>query len=115
MVGSTSTDWLGHLITQNGCIRILSQPKYPNAITVTEAVRSLRRAMSQDGHETWYDDLSIVDPGHFHDSQFLTARQITDLYLLALAVHHSGRLVTFDQGISTDPVVGASPHHLVVL
>jgi len=71
--------------------------------------------MSQNGHEIWYDDLSIVDSGHFHDSRFLTARQVTDLYLLALAVHHNGRLVTFDQGISIDPVVGAKPHHLLVL
>jgi uncharacterized protein len=42
-------------------------------------------------------------------------RQLTDVYLLALAVQHHGRLVTFDAKIPTSVVVGASAKHLVTL
>jgi hypothetical protein len=38
-------------------------------------------------------------------------RQITDSYLLALAVAHGGRFVSFDQRIRGDLVPGASQIH----
>lgn len=41
--------------------------------------------------------------------------QITDLYLLALAVRHGGRLVTFDQAIALSAVRDAAPQHLHLL
>jgi predicted nucleic acid-binding protein len=42
-------------------------------------------------------------------------RQLTDVYLLALAVAHKGRLVTFDAAIPLEAVGGAQRKHLVVL
>lgn len=42
-------------------------------------------------------------------------QQLTDLYLLALAVHHKGRFVTFDQAIPVSALHGADAKHLVVL
>jgi len=42
-------------------------------------------------------------------------RQVTDAYLLALAVAHDGRLVTFDQGLALATVRDAAPDHLLVL
>lgn len=44
-----------------------------------------------------------------------TAKHLTDLYLLALAVEHGGRLVTFDGGIKTQAIVTAAAQHLLVL
>jgi len=41
--------------------------------------------------------------------------QITDLYLLAFAVSHGGRLVTFDQAISPSSVRRATARHLHLL
>jgi len=41
--------------------------------------------------------------------------QITDLYLLALAVAHDGCLVTLDHRVSTSTIVGASDRHLLLL
>jgi predicted nucleic acid-binding protein len=40
-------------------------------------------------------------------------RQLTDLYLLALAVAHQGRFITFDARIPVTAVRGARPEHLV--
>ena len=45
----------------------------------------------------------------------LTSRQITDAYLLALAVARKGHLVTFDRGISVDAVPGAAKNNLTTL
>lgn len=39
-------------------------------------------------------------------SRLLEASQLTDTYLLALALHHGGRLVSFDRRLSCAGVVG---------
>jgi predicted nucleic acid-binding protein len=42
-------------------------------------------------------------------------RQVTDAYLLALAVAHGGRFVTFDRSLSLASVHGASEDHMTIL
>jgi uncharacterized protein len=66
-------------------------------------------------HEFWPDDLSLLDPALLDPSRIHGPRQITDLYLLALAVKHRGSFVTFDRLISTDAVKRAAKGHLVRL
>lgn len=107
--------WATCPITQNGCVRILSQPKYPNAISTMESIRRLDRATSQPEHSFWRDDLSITDSQHFDADHILGPRQLTDLYLLALAVKNEGRLVTFDRAIPLAAVTNAARDHLMVL
>jgi len=41
-------------------------------------------------------------------------RQITDAYLVALAVAHEGRFVTFDRGIAPAAVPEAGRRHVVM-
>lgn len=107
--------WATCPITQNGCVRVLAQPKYPNSIPVTDAIRRLGSAISQPEHAFWNDDLSIVDAIHFNTDRILSSKQITDLYLLALAVQNGGRLITFDKAIPLTAVPKAGSDHLVVL
>ena len=45
----------------------------------------------------------------------LSSRQVTDVYLLALAVQQGGRFVTLDRGIAIEAVVGANAGHLMVV
>jgi predicted nucleic acid-binding protein len=45
----------------------------------------------------------------------LGSRQVTDVYLLVLAVRHGGRLVTFDRSVPLKAVGSAGPEHLVML
>jgi predicted nucleic acid-binding protein len=47
-------------------------------------------------------------------SRILGPKQLTDIYLLALAVKHSGRLVTFDRAIPIVAVRGAQADHVVL-
>ncbi len=104
--------WATCPITENGVVRILSQPAYPNHHPVAVVARRLAEACSHPSHAFWPDPISLLDPGLIRWEQLLGPRQITDGYLLALAVAHGGRFVSFDQRIRVDLVPGASTAHL---
>ena len=57
----------------------------------------------------------LLDATRIRHEHVHSPRQLTDLYLLALAVHRGGRLVTFDQRIAISAVPMAGAEHLVVL
>ena len=107
--------WASCPLTQNGCIRIMSQPAYPGAFAAAEVAQRLAEAASHDAHVFWPDDVSLLEKGVLDWSRVLGHRQVTDNYLLALAVRHRGRLVTFDARVNGAAVRGSGPKHLVVL
>ena len=107
--------WASCPITQNGCVRILSQPAYPQAIAPGAAIARLRAATATEHHAFWPDDLSVLDAAAIDAQRVHGPRQLTDLYLLALAMRHGGRFVSFDGGIALSAVHGAQARHLVVL
>lgn len=107
--------WASCAITQNGFVRIVSQPRYPQPLTPAEAVHRLGLATAHPSHESWPCDLSLLDPAHVDRERLLSPRQVTDVYLLALAAHHGGRFVTFDRGVASAAAVGAEAEHLLVL
>ena len=93
----------------------MSHPSYPNAPSTTAVVERLRGATAHSAHEFWPDDLSLLVAGLIDATRIHGPRQLTDAYLLALAVKHGGRLVTFDGAIPTSAVIGAKPRHLLSL
>lgn len=107
--------WASCLVTQNGCIRILSQPGYPNSVPAAQVAERLAEATEHSSHAFWADSISLLHPGRLMWDQVLSSRHVTDAYLLALAVDQGGRFVTLDRGIPVGAVGGASPKHLVVL
>lgn len=107
--------WASCPITQNGCVRIMSHPSYPSAHAVVDVVKSLRRASRDPVHEFWADDVSVLDDQLVDATRIHGPRQLTDVYLLALAVSRGGVLVTFDRSIAVETVRGASGASLVVL
>ncbi len=66
-------------------------------------------------HEFWPDDVSLLDERVVDATRIHGPRQITDLYLLALAVRHDGAFVTFDGSIAVNAVHGAVKRHLTTL
>ena len=50
----------------------------------------------------------ILDGRRIHGDRLLESAQVTDSYLLALAVEHHGQLATFDQKIVSDGVVNGT-------
>ena len=107
--------WASCAITQNGFVRIISRPAYPNSITASAATGLLRGATETEHHEFWPCRVSLLDPRVVAEDRIHSYRQVTDVYLLALAVKTEGRLVTFDRSISLGTVHGATAEHLVVL
>jgi toxin-antitoxin system PIN domain toxin len=105
--------WASCPLTQNGALRIMCQPAYPQAVPVAELMARLRRSFSHPLHAFWADDISLADPARFRADQIHGHRQLTDIYLLALAVRHGGRLVTFDTRIALSAIHGAQAGHLV--
>ena len=107
--------WASCAITENGFVRIISQPRYPSPVSPAEAIELLSRASDGHHHEFWPCDVSLVDPTIVDSSRLHGPRQVTDAYLLALAMAHDGRFVTFDRSLSLASVHGATDEHLTVL
>jgi toxin-antitoxin system PIN domain toxin len=119
-----ATQWLGSRaragwascpITENGCARIMSHPGYPNPLPVRAVMERLAEACASGFHEFWPDDISLLDANVANSARIHGPRQITGVYLLALAIRHGGIFVTFDASISHDAVVGAAKRHMLVL
>ena len=100
--------WATCPITQNGCLRIMAQPGYPQRIASSLVAERLREATATEHHRFWSDDVSLLDSRTVDWKRVIGPRQITDIYLLALAVEHGGRFVTFDARIAPDVVPGGT-------
>ena len=107
--------WATCPLTQNGCIRIFSQPSYPASLPIPEIARRLRQATAAEDHEFWADEVSLTDAKRFDLTRVPHPRFLTDAYLLGLAVARKGRLVTFDRGTPAGAVLGATGKNLVLL
>ena len=107
--------WASSPITQNGCVRIMSNPSYPNALPLQAVMKRLADACEEDVHEFWSDEVSLLNPNVVDSTRIHGPRQLTDIYLLALAVEQEGRLVTFDTGLPLAVARKATPDNLVVL
>ena len=97
--------WATCPLTENGLLRILGHPRYPNPpgspAAASELLIGLKRLA---GHVFWPDDISIVDKKHVDATRLLGHGQVTDTYLLALARAHRGKLATFDHRLVTSAV-----------
>ena len=89
--------WATCATTENGLLRIVGNPRYPNSlgspVAVVPVLQGLRRL---PGHRFWSDNISLMDSRYVDSRRLLVSGQITDSYLLALAVHHGGKLATLD-------------------
>lgn len=105
--------WSSCAITQNGFVRIVSQPRYPNRLAPEVAIERLEKACSSNHHVFRPCDLSFLSGTKIKRREILGPNQVTDTYLLALAVHHGDRFVTLDHRVSLNAVSGATSQHLV--
>jgi uncharacterized protein len=93
--------WATCPFTQAGIVRILSTPAFSReAVSPHEALVVLADAISHRHHEFWSGTLGLdraIAP--FRD-RVVGHRQVTDAYLLGMAIHKGGTLVTLDRGIA---------------
>jgi toxin-antitoxin system PIN domain toxin len=108
--------WATCPLTENAFLRILSDPSQRSAlITLPTLADHLGRFCRDENHEFWPDAVSMYDETVFDVSLVRGHRQLTDVYLLGLAVKRGGRLITFDQSIPLAAVKGATRASLEVV
>ena len=90
-------------------------PRVSNGLPVQAVIERLTEATVGAFHAFWPDNISLLDPNVADAGRIHGPRQLTDLYLLALAIHHGGYFVTFDALISPEAIRGADKKHLLKL
>lgn len=107
--------WATCPLTENGVMRIVGHPRYPNSPgTPAEVTKLMAGLRTLPGHQFWADDISLLDEGKINASRLLSSGQVTDSYLLALACANKGRLATFDRRLVVDAVIDGKQHlHLI--
>lgn len=108
-------DWATCPLIENGVLRIVGNPRYRNSPGSPVAVWHVLRELRGTGrHSFWPDDFSLLDSALIDVEKLLSHEQLTDTYLLALAVSKGGQLATFDARLATSPVRGgAEALHLI--
>jgi toxin-antitoxin system PIN domain toxin len=92
--------WATCPLTENAFVRITGKPSYPNWLGSTAAaLQCLRENCSQTNHTFWPDDISLLQEALWTNQRLISTAHLTDLYLVALAVKHRGKLVSFDRSI----------------
>jgi len=120
----TAHDWFGRQgrdawatcpLTQNGVLRIVGHPRYPNSPgSPVAVVQLMARLCAAPGHVFWPDDVSLLDSKRVDAKRLLSSGQVTDSYLLALACAHDGQLATLDRRLVADAVHGGSKRLLLI-
>jgi len=102
--------------TQAGFVRIVSNPAFsPSAVSPGEATQALRKSLAHPNHEYWPADVSYLEAIEPFGSQIVGHKQVSDAYLLGLAIHRRGSLVTMDRGILELVPVSMQQRGLVTL
>ena len=114
---NAKSGWSSCPITENGAVRVMSSPDYSTGARFTPAdlIARIRTFARETNHEFWADDISLRDPKTFAAERIHGPRQLADLYLLALAARHNGRLATFDKGVPTSAVRAAKAGNICVV
>lgn len=108
--------WATCPIVENGVVRVVSHPGYPGRrAPAREVADLLGKLTAASDHTFWPESISLLDARHVEIGKLSGHAQITDAYLLALAVHHGGKLATFDRRVPIGAVPEAEADSVVRL
>ena len=91
-----SNGWATCPETQTGFIRLSSNPSFTKECLLPEHAALLLQKMEKHEDHRFWVGINASTPAHY--TKALVYRQVSDAYLVMLARHHGGRLVTFDTG-----------------
>ncbi len=92
--------WATCPITEMAFVRVLSNPGFsPYALTPKDALDLLKANLGHPRHQFWVEDVAFTTAVQPFAGRLLGHQQVTDAYLLGLAMHKRGRLVTMDQAV----------------
>jgi uncharacterized protein len=108
--------WATCALTENAFLRVLSNPAYPGSrTTVEDAAARLPISAPTGSTSSGRNSVSVREDGRFRWKHVQGHRQLTDVYLLALALANEGRLATFDSTISLRAVEDAQAGNLELI
>jgi toxin-antitoxin system PIN domain toxin len=94
--------WATCPLTESGFVRIVSNPAFSrDAVQPREAAHVLSRNTVAKDHVFWPDDVPYAEAVAFAGARLMGHQQVTDTYLLGLAVRHNGVLATLDRRAET--------------
>lgn len=104
-------------LVEKGVVCVMTSPHYSRCVApaIQQVRERLHEACNALDHAFWPDEVSLRDDSLFNFGRVQGHNQMTDPYLLALAVRHGGCLVSFDQAIVLTSVYGATPEQLMLL
>jgi len=122
---STVQQWLGRHagdgwatcpLTQAAFVRIVSNPAFsPNALTSRDALALLDANLRHATHHFWEDEISLLAAVELFAERLVGHQQISNAYLLGLAIHKKGKLATLDQGVLALLPAGSAHRDSLVL
>jgi uncharacterized protein len=93
--------WATCPLTEAGFVRIVSNPAFSrDAVTPREAAGLLAANTAAGDHVFWSADVSFATASECAGMRLVGHQQVTDAYLLGLAIHRGGVLATLDQRIA---------------
>ena len=98
--------WATCPLTEAGFVRIVSNAAFSrDAVTPREAAGVLAANTAAKDHAFWPDELPFADAIAFAGVRLVGHQQVTDSYLLGLALRRGGMLATLDERIAalTEP------------
>ena len=108
--GAAREGWASAPITENGFIRIVSHPSYPNMrLTPALACESLERFKQgfPKAYRFWPDEVTLTDGTLFDLTRLTGAQRTIDIYLAGLAFRKNGRMATLERSLVWQAVRGA--------
>jgi toxin-antitoxin system PIN domain toxin len=98
---SADLGWATCPFTQSAFVRILSNPAFsPRAVSPQDALGALNTSVKHPAHRFWAADIAFGDAVRRFQGRLVGHQQVTDAYLLGLALHKKGKLATLDRSLA---------------
>jgi len=92
--------WATCPLVETGFVRIVSNPAFSShAVSPNEALNALETSTKHPAHQFWADDIPVAGGLAKLQRRIVGHQQVADAYLVALAIHHRGKLATMDRGL----------------
>ena len=94
--------WATCVTTQAAFVRIVSNPVFSRrGVSPRDALAVLGSSLEHPAHRFWTEDIDVPEALAICLPRLIGHQQVTDAYLLGLAIHKKGRLATLDASLSS--------------
>jgi len=108
--------WATCPFTESAFVRIVSNPAFsPHAVSPQDALRGLSMSLKHPAHRFWAADIDFGDAVRRFEGRLVGHQQVTDAYLLGLALHKKGKLATLDRSLGALVDASGPDHKSIVV